>query len=211
MFCIDRPKFNPKDEIELNPDKIQLVSPKSKYSPWDPQLHTTKIGFEFPGAYEGQRVRLEIGGSVTKIESTCDSVLIFAFDNQDRILFVKHRSRGWELIGGKVEKGELPEAAARREALEEAGVELDRLFPIGHYFIYESDCSLSYTNPQKKMIYFARVLAAHHFNPSDTVERCFLFPPKPEQTINDSEIFCFSPLLKDNVYAIGLRLAQNYL
>lgn len=37
-------------------------------------------------------------------------------------IMVKNRSRGWELPGGRLNKGEAPEEAALRELFEEAGV-----------------------------------------------------------------------------------------
>ena len=48
-----------------------------------------------------------------------------AFDG-DRFLMVYHpRRKGWEMPGGKLESGETPEEAARRECLEESGYEVE--------------------------------------------------------------------------------------
>ena len=44
-----------------------------------------------------------------------------------KFVMVKHPERGWEFPGGKVEEGESPEDAARREAREEAGIILKNL------------------------------------------------------------------------------------
>lgn len=42
----------------------------------------------------------------------------------DEFLMIRNRRRGWEMPGGKVEPGETPEQAVRREFSEETGGEL---------------------------------------------------------------------------------------
>lgn len=60
-------------------------------------------------------------------------VVVVAFD-QDRLALCRHRDRAtWETPGGHIEPGETPEAAARRELLEEAGVEASELSAIADY------------------------------------------------------------------------------
>jgi len=45
-----------------------------------------------------------------------------------KVLLVKHRKLGlWLPVGGHIEKGETPEEALRREALEESGLEIEVL------------------------------------------------------------------------------------
>lgn len=44
-----------------------------------------------------------------------------------QVLLVNHRWRGWVPPGGRVEPGETPREAARRELLEETGLRLDLL------------------------------------------------------------------------------------
>ncbi|WP_332238979.1 RNA deprotection pyrophosphohydrolase [Sporolactobacillus sp. KGMB 08714] len=48
-------------------------------------------------------------------------------------LLTLHLRRGLEFPGGKVEKGENADDAARREVDEETGAHIGRLFPVGQY------------------------------------------------------------------------------
>jgi 8-oxo-dGTP pyrophosphatase MutT (NUDIX family) len=57
-------------------------------------------------------------------------VRILIRDARGRVLVVSHRSGGtrvWNLPGGKVERSEAPETAARREVMEETGLMLRSL------------------------------------------------------------------------------------
>lgn len=49
----------------------------------------------------------------------------------DDVYLTRHRQRGWTIPGGHLEAGEGPEDAARREAREEAGLEVARLRCVG--------------------------------------------------------------------------------
>lgn len=54
---------------------------------------------------------------------------------QGKWLFTKHKKRGLEFPGGKVEKGETLEQAAKREVYEETGGVVDKLHYIGEYAV----------------------------------------------------------------------------
>jgi len=58
------------------------------------------------------------------LENTEGEVLLLLRDNKSMIVFPNH----WTLVGGKVEDGETPEAAARRELAEETGLKIDLSF-----------------------------------------------------------------------------------
>ncbi len=65
------------------------------------------------------RLRQEVGHDLLLLPS----VAVLPRDEDDRLLLVRLADDGrWATIGGAVEPHEAPEEAARREALEEAGV-----------------------------------------------------------------------------------------
>ncbi len=70
--------------------------------------------------YAGHRPLLMVGAT------------LFVFDEQDRLLLLKRRDNEcWGPPGGAVEPGEVVEEAAKREALEETGLELEELSLFG--------------------------------------------------------------------------------
>lgn len=62
-------------------------------------------------------------------------VLVFAITEDGKIILTKHKKRGWEIPGGKVEPGETPVDAAHRELMEETGVKVKNLSFLGQYVI----------------------------------------------------------------------------
>lgn len=54
---------------------------------------------------------------------------------QNKWLLTKHKERGYEFPGGKVEPGETPEEAAIREVKEETGGLVDNLYYVGQYYV----------------------------------------------------------------------------
>jgi 8-oxo-dGTP pyrophosphatase MutT (NUDIX family) len=53
------------------------------------------------------------------------SVAVLVWDEQGRLLLVHDiDTKRWQTVGGAIEPGETPQQAARREALEEAGIEV---------------------------------------------------------------------------------------
>jgi ADP-ribose pyrophosphatase len=76
----------------------------------------------------------------------CDAVTVLPYDPaRDRVLVIDQFRTGpyargdgqpWqiEVIAGRIDAGEAPEVAARREAEEEAGLHLDRLLPVARYY-----------------------------------------------------------------------------
>ncbi|MGG4449873.1 NUDIX domain-containing protein [Brevibacillus sp. HB1.4B] len=124
-------------------------------------------------------------------------VLIFAF-YQGKLLFTRHRKRGVELPGGKVEVGESSLAAAVREVYEETGAILEGIERIGQYTIDDS---------MRKDIYIAKV--AHYTNqPSGRdVLATIVFADIPRDVKGNQE---FSRILQDDVYPLTLDRALRH-
>ncbi len=77
---------------------------------------------------------------------TCDAVTVLPYDPvRDRVLLIEQFRAGplargdagaWQLeaVAGRIDAGEGPEQAARREAMEEAGLTLGALLPVAEYY-----------------------------------------------------------------------------
>lgn len=77
---------------------------------------------------------------------SCDAVTVLPYDPlRDRVLLIEQFRAGpmargdagaWQLeaIAGRIDAGETPEEAGRREAVEEAGLELGALLPVAEYY-----------------------------------------------------------------------------
>lgn len=75
-----------------------------------------------------------------------DAAVVMPYDPRlDRVMvveqfrpgpFARGDSQSWQLepIAGRIDPGESPEQAARREAVEEAGIELGDLLPVGNFY-----------------------------------------------------------------------------
>ncbi len=82
-----------------------------------------------------------------------DAVTVLPYDPvRDRVLvveqfrtgpFVRGDAQPWQLeaIAGRIDPGETPEDAARREAVEEAGLVLDALLPVAQYYPSPGICA----------------------------------------------------------------------
>ncbi|KQL44151.1 nucleoside triphosphatase [Brevibacillus choshinensis] len=124
-------------------------------------------------------------------------VLIFPFW-QGKLLFTRHRTRGIELPGGKIEPGESSLAAAVREVYEETGAVLEGIERIGQYTI---------DNYMIKDIYVARVLHYTEIPSGTDVAQTILFDTIPTEVKGDPQ---FSRLLYDDVYPLALAHASGH-
>ncbi|MDF2660224.1 MAG: hypothetical protein K0Q94_3015 [Paenibacillus sp.] len=69
------------------------------------------------------------------IGTKCDYVVIIPRHNGKWLLSRHARRDTWEFAGGRIEPGETPEQAARRELYEETGVVSCRLFTVAAYSV----------------------------------------------------------------------------
>jgi 8-oxo-dGTP diphosphatase len=89
----------------------------------------------FPSGTFG-RQRLQFFPAPFKAPLRTFAVLVFAWQ-EDRVVICDIEDRGWCIPSGRVEPDETALEAAHREAMEEGGVELERLQYIGCYQISE--------------------------------------------------------------------------
>ncbi|HKW62972.1 MAG TPA: (deoxy)nucleoside triphosphate pyrophosphohydrolase [Candidatus Acidoferrum sp.] len=88
------------------------------------------------------------------------TVVAAVIERSDRRLLIGQRRRGdtsplrWEFPGGKVEKGETPEAALARELKEELGAVLQKSVPIGRVMHKYAE-----TTDQLEILFFAAAIS----------------------------------------------------
>lgn len=106
------------------------------------------------------------------------TVVAAVVERNDRRLLIGQRRRGdtsplkWEFPGGKVEKGETPEAALARELKEELGASLYKSTPIGRVVHKYAE-----TPEELEIIFFAAVISEDELVPR-TFERIAWVLPK---------------------------------
>ncbi len=167
VLCVDEPAFIPQDEIPVDgsPDAVPATNDagylwrslarnlaalstaaSTARSATTPSPTETWMGqppptLSFPGTYA-----LTTAGADSQQVALCfdpttfrqpHAALVLALDAAGRLLLVRHPQRGWELPGGKLERGESAVQAAVRELEEESGCRAspEELRPIAQYCI----------------------------------------------------------------------------
>lgn len=119
---------------------------------------------------------------------------------QKKWLLTKHRNRGMEFPGGKVEKGEAPEEAAIREVSEETGGKVDELIYVGQYFVEGKREKLA------KNIYFATIKQVDKQPTYYETEGPVLLENLPKGIKKDKR---YSFMMKDNILTSSIKYIQE--
>lgn len=118
-------------------------------------------------------------------------------------LFTKHKKRGLEFPGGKVEADETLEEAAMREVYEETGGYVKKLYPIGQYEVIGKDKHFY------KKVYFAEIEKIEKKNTYLETEGPVLKDIEKTTNFSGKE---FSFIMQDQVVPLCLqRIRENFL
>ncbi|SDI80512.1 RNA deprotection pyrophosphohydrolase [Natribacillus halophilus] len=118
-----------------------------------------------------------------------------------RWLLTKHPRRGLECPGGKVEKGELPEAAAIREVWEETGARINALHYLGQYEVRGRHDTVV------KNVYFAEVAYLQSKKGYMETKGPYLLKDIPGR-LDKNEKYSF--IMKDKVWLLAKEYVENH-
>ncbi len=119
----------------------------------------------------------------------------------DKWLFTKHKKRGLEFPGGKVERGESCDQAAIRETFEETGGVIKNLQCIGEYKVYHHP-------PFVKAIYYAEIEKLVKKEDYQETDGPILWEEDLDSIHHDSR---FSFIMKDAVVPLAVTYVKKQL
>lgn len=142
----------------------------------------------FKGAY-GHLIELTLNPRYIK---QAGHVVVFAiYENQ--LLLTKHKTRGIEWPGGKVERNETPLQASMRELAEETGGYASSMWFVGQYKVWNEINQYFIKN-----IYVAQVDSIDDTHTGEDTSGPQLFPLEIIPTSEEG----FSPLITDQVFSL---------
>jgi 8-oxo-dGTP diphosphatase len=105
----------------------------------------------------------------------------------DQLLLTNLIKRGWDIPGGHVEAGEMPEETVRREVAEETGTKLGQLHILGHQrlrLLAPKPVEYKYPYPDSyQVFYWASVISLEDFGPTWETYGQALFAPDQARAI----------------------------
>ena len=122
-------------------------------------MHILRLGYNVPQLPTPDDIALILDAQLPPAH-LITSALALAFYDQS-ILLPNLNSRGWDIPGGHIEMGESPEAALRREVMEETGAQLANVRLLGYQrirLLCPSPPNYRYPYPDSyQIIFFATV------------------------------------------------------
>jgi 8-oxo-dGTP pyrophosphatase MutT (NUDIX family) len=153
------------------------MSPDGEFDGKDGRI--IHLAQNLPWLPQPNEVRTVLSPSLPPRELTA-TALVLAFD-RDRLLQTRLAARGWDVVGGHLEPGEAPEAAARREAYEEAGARLGELHVLGYQrlrLLGPRPAGYRYAYPDSyQVFYWAQIEVLDEFLPTEEALERALFAP----------------------------------
>lgn len=136
------------------------------------------------------------------------SVVCYIFSKAE-LLWVHHRDRGWEVPGGKLEPGETPLGALRREVLEEAGATITNERWVAEYRIQVDEGDSRLLGQTYKWVYFATLESLGQRLATEEILSVKLEPARaPEEVQRNTDV---SPIMKDAVYECLWPKVQGFV
>lgn len=146
--------------------------------------------------YFGNEVELVLGNNEKELFAK-HVFVICKF--HDMWLLTKHKKRGLEFPGGKVEKNESPIDAARREVKEETGALVSNLEYIGQYTVLGEENIV-------KNIYYAAIKKMSREDTYFETDGPQLVKELPTDLVENEH---FSFIMKDDVLVLAMEYIKN--